>query len=337
MMKAVVVTKHGGPDNMELQELPTPSPGPGEVCIRVSRAGINFADILSRMGLYPGSPKPPFTPGMEVSGTVDEVGPDVEGFELGDRVVGSGTKGGYATHTIAKTDGVFKIPDEITFDVAAAFPAVYLTSYLMIIHPGALQKGESILIHGAAGGVGLASIELAKIAGAKTIFGTCSPSKHEFIQERGVLPVDRDNFLAGIMEWTDGKGVELVLDPIGGEHLMQSYRCLGSGGRVCSFGISDMAPGKKKSQWKRFKSWMTFPRFDPLKMMTSNRGVFGIHLGRWKNWERLDKARKDLMGWIDEGKINPHVDKVFSSERAAEAHHYIQDRKNIGKVLLSFD
>jgi NADPH:quinone reductase-like Zn-dependent oxidoreductase len=185
--------------------------------------------------------------------------------------------------------------------------------------------------------VGLASIELAKIAGAKTIYGTCSPSKHEFIQERGVLPVDRDNFLAGIMEWTDGKGVELVLDPIGGEHLMQSYRCLGSGGRVCSFGISDMAPGKKKSQWKRFKSWMTFPKFDPLKMMASNRGVFGIHLGRWRNWERLDKARKDLMKWIDEGKINPHVDKVFPSEKAAEAHHYIQDRKNIGKVLLSFD
>ena len=120
-MKAVVVTKHGGPDNMELQDLPTPSPEPGEVCIRVSRAVINFADILSRMGLYPGAPKPPFTLGMEVSGTIHELGPDVEGFEVGDRVVGSGTKGGYATHTIAKTDGVFKIPEEISFDIAAAF------------------------------------------------------------------------------------------------------------------------------------------------------------------------------------------------------------------------
>ena len=100
-MKAIVVTKYGGPDNMELQDLPTPSPEPGEVCIRVSRAGINFADILSRMGLYPGAPKPPFTPGMEVSGTIHELGPDVEGFEVGDRVVGSGSKGGYATHTIA--------------------------------------------------------------------------------------------------------------------------------------------------------------------------------------------------------------------------------------------
>tara|TARA_Y100001960_G_scaffold23530_1_gene20728 strand:- start:422 stop:1045 length:624 start_codon:yes stop_codon:yes gene_type:complete len=207
----------------------------------------------------------------------------------------------------------------------------------MIIHPGDLQPGESILIHGAAGGVGLASIELAKIAGAKTIFGTCSPSKHEFIQERGVLPVDKDNFLAEIMQWTDDKGVDLVLDPIGGEHLMQSYRCLGSGGRVCSFGISDMAPGKKRSHWHRIKSWLSFPKFDPLKMMTSNRGVFGIHLGRWKNWEHLDKARKDLMGWISEGKISPHVDKVFPSEKVSDAHHYIQDRKNIGKVLLDFD
>ena len=336
-MKAVVVTKHGGPDNLEIQDLPTPSPGPGEVCIRVSKAGINFADILSRMGLYPGAPKPPFTPGMEVSGTIHEIGPDVDNFKVGDRVVGLGTNGGYATHTLAKTNGVFKIPNKVSFEVAAAFPAVYLTSYLMIIHPGALQEGESILIHGVAGGVGLASIELAKIAGAKTIFGTCSPEKHDFIREKGVLPVNKENFLAEIMEWTDDKGVELVLDPIGGEHLMQSYRCLGSGGRVCSFGISDMAPGKSKSQWKRFKSWMTFPKFDPLKMMTSNRGVFGIHLGRWKNLDRLDEARKDLMEWIDEGKINPYVDKVFPFNQVSDSHHYIQDRQNIGKVLLDFD
>ena len=336
-MKAVIVTKHGDPDKMEIQDVSMPIPGPNEICIKVSKAGINFADILSRMGLYPGAPKPPFTPGMEVSGTIHELGPDVEGFEVGDRVVGSGTNGGYAEYTVSNCKGVFKIPKDVSFEVAASFPAVYLTSYLMIIHPGDLQPGESILIHGAAGGVGLASIELAKIAGAKTIFGTCSPSKHEFIQERGVLPVDKDNFLAEIMQWTDDKGVDLVLDPIGGEHLMQSYRCLGSGGRVCSFGISDMAPGKKRRHWHRIKSWLSFPKFDPLKMMTSNRGVFGIHLGRWKNWEHLDKARKDLMGWISEGKISPHVDKVFPSEKVSDAHHYIQDRKNIGKVLLDFD
>ncbi len=336
-MKAVIVTKHGDPDKMEIQDVSMPIPGPNEICIKVSKAGINFADILSRMGLYPGAPKPPFTPGMEVSGTIHELGPDVEGFEVGDRVVGSGTNGGYAEYTVSNCKGVFKIPKDVSFEVAASFPAVYLTSYLMIIHPGDLQPGESILIHGAAGGVGLASIELAKIAGAKTIFGTCSPSKHEFIQERGVLPVDKDNFLAEIMQWTDDKGVDLVLDPIGGEHLLQSYRCLGSGGRVCSFGISDMAPGKKRSHWHRIKSWLSFPKFDPLKMMTSNRGVFGIHLGRWKNWEHLDKARKDLMGWISEGKISPHVDKVFPFEKVSDAHHYIQDRKNIGKVLLDFD
>ncbi len=154
------------------------------------------------MGLYPGAPKPPFTPGMEVSGTVHEVGPDVDNFEVGDRVVGSGGSGGYSTHTISKVATVFKIPVDVTFELAAAFPAVYLTSYLMVIHPGDLQPGESILIHGAAGGVGLAATELAKIAGAKTIFGTCSPSKHDFISDNGVLPIDRDNFLSEIMDWT---------------------------------------------------------------------------------------------------------------------------------------
>ena len=244
-MKSVVVTKYGSPDNLKIEELPTPTAGPGEVCIRVSKAGINFADILSRMGLYPGAPKPPFTPGMEVSGTIHEIGPDVKEYKIGDRVVGSGSNGGYSTHIVSKVEGVFKIPDNISFDVAAAFPAVYLTSYLMIIHPGALQKNESILIHGVAGGIGLASIELAKIAGAKTIFGTCSPEKHDFVRERGVLPVDRNDFLAEIMDWTDNKGVDLVLDPIGGEKLKKSYRCLGTGGRDCYYGISDMAPGKK--------------------------------------------------------------------------------------------
>jgi NADPH:quinone reductase-like Zn-dependent oxidoreductase len=118
---------------------------------------------------------------------------------------------------------------------------------------------------------------------------------------------------------------------------MKSYRCLGSGGRVCSFGISDMAPGKKMSSWHRFKSWLTFPKFDPLKMMTSNRGVFGIHLGRWKNLDTLNRARKDLMKWIEEDKIHPHVDRVFPYVQASDAHNYIQDRKNIGKVLLDFD
>ena len=132
-MQSIIVRRHGDPDCMELQELPTPSPGAGEICIRVSKAGINFADILSRMGLYPGAPKPPFTPGMEVSGTVHEVGPDVDDFQVGDRVVGSGGSGGYSTHTISKADTVFKIPDEVTFELAAAFPAVYLTS-LSLIH-----------------------------------------------------------------------------------------------------------------------------------------------------------------------------------------------------------
>ena len=127
-MEAVIVTKNGDPDVFEIQELPTPSPGPGEVCIRVSKAGINFADILARMGLYPGAPSPPFTPGMEVSGTIHALGPDVEDFAVGDRVVGSGTNGGYSTHTIVNSKSVFKIPDEISFEIAAAFPAVYFTS-----------------------------------------------------------------------------------------------------------------------------------------------------------------------------------------------------------------
>ena len=336
-MQRVIVTRYGPPEVLRLEEAETPEPDNGEVVVRVSRAGINFADLLARMGLYPGAPKPPFVPGYEVAGTVKAVGSGVDGIVVGDRVVAGRSYGGYATHVVAPKATVSQLPTSVSFDAAAALPVNYLTAWLAVVHPGALQEGETVLIHGAAGGVGVAATQLARLRGAARIFGTASPEKHGWLREQGIEPVDRNGFRTAIKAATDGRGVDLVLDPVGGDHLLQSYRSLASGGRVVTYGISAMAPGRKRSRLTQLREWWRAPRFNPLWMMGANRAVIGVHLGRYRDTERLQQAQAQLFGWLQAGEIAPRIDSVFPGAEAVKAHQHIHDRQNIGKVLLDFD
>jgi NADPH:quinone reductase-like Zn-dependent oxidoreductase len=213
----------------------------------------------------------------------------------------------------------------------------YLTAHLLVIHPGALQPGESILIHGAAGGVGNAAIQLAQMVGAGAIYSTSSPSKHDYLRKLGVIPVDRDDFRRDVRNRTDGRGVDLVLDAIGGKHLKESYRCLSSAGRVGTYGLSAMAPGPKPRPFAKIRAWLAAPRFDPLRMMGANRGLFGVHLGAFRDMSRLAELRDELFTWLAEGKITPVIDSVHPAAEAAAAHQHMHDRRNIGKILLDFD
>ena len=334
-MREAIVTKFGSPDVIQIQDSEIPEPKAGEILVKVSYSGINFADILSRMGIYPDAPNPPFTLGFEISGTIQKVGRDVSGFKRGDRVLGLSKKGGYCSHCCLTSDFLFKLPDSVSLEDAAAIPVTYLTAYFTIIHPGALRSGEDILIHGAAGGVGTAAIQLSKIRNAGKIFGTASDSKHDFLKENGVIPISySENFVDTIKNQTDGQGVQVALDPVGGKNLMQSYKSLSSGGRVFTYGISSMAQSKTKSLFQMAKVWLTYPKFDPLKMIGSNKGVHGFYLGSFNDRPALERAYQDLMDWTQEGKIKPIIGKIFKLEAAAEAHHFIQDRQNIGKVLL---
>ena len=336
-VQRIIVTRYGPPEVLRLEEAETPAPAEGEVLVRVARAGINFADLLARMGLYPGVPKPPFVPGHEVAGTVEALGPAVDGLAVGDRVVAGRSFGGYASHTVAPQATVTRLSDSVSFDAAAALPVNYLTAWLAVVHPGALQPGETLLIHGAAGGVGVAATQLARIRGAARIFGTASPGKHDWLREQGVEPVPRDDFRAAIKAATDGRGVDLVLDPVGGDHLLQGYRCLAAGGRIVTYGISAMAPGRRRSRLAQLREWWRTPRFNPLWMMGANRAVIGVHLGRYRDVARLQQAQAELFGWLESGEIAPHIDSIFPGAKAAKAHQYIHDRKNIGKVLLNFE
>lgn len=336
-MKAVHITRFGGPQSLELREAPDPAPQAGEVVIRVKAAGINFADILMRMGLYVGAPPVPFVPGYEIAGAVDALGPGVSGLKIGDRVFAALRFKGYSEKVVCAARQVLPIPAHKSFEEAAALPVNYLTAYHALYVLGNLRPGTRVLVHTAAGGVGLAAVELARLRGAAVI-GTASGSKHSFLKEKGVaetIDYRTENFEKRVMELTSGKGVHIVLDPIGGSSFLKSYRCLAQGGLLVCYGLADQA-GKDRSVLKALWSYLTSGVLSPLHMMLKNKGVTGFHLGLFDDDALMASEMAELYRLWSSGKIKPYVDRVFPAADAGDAHRYIQERRNIGKVLLGF-
>ena len=336
-MRQVVTTTTGDINVLKVQEKPDPKPGPGEVLIRTKAAGLNFADILSRQGLYPDSPPKPCVMGYEVSGTIEQVGEDVGQEWLGKPVVAMTRFGGQSDLVVANATQLFEKPQNLSFEEAAAIPVNYLTAYALIVVMGSLHEGESILIHNAGGGVGLAALEIARKIGAVT-FGTASPSKHKFLAERGLdHAIDyRDQDWSPVLkDLTNGRGVDLILDPIGGAHWKKSYAALRHTGRLGMFGVSTASANGLAGKVKLVKAALQMPRFHPLAMLNKNRGVFGLNLGHM--WHEPDKVRiwmQEILKGVDEGWIKPHVDRSFTFDEAGAAHQYLEKRKNIGKVVL---
>ncbi len=239
-MKQVVIVGHGGPEKLQLRESPDPEPRQGEVRIRVRASGINFADILAREGLYPDAPRPPAVVGYEVSGSVDKVGGGVDDALIGTDVVALTRFGGYSDVVTVPAKQVFEKPAMLSHEQAATIPVSYLTAWQLLVVMGSLKPGETVLIHNAGGGVGLAAIDVATHVGA-TIFGTASAGKHPFLTERGVhetIDYRTTDWPSEVDRLTGGKGVSLVIDPFGGRHWKKSYRALRSGGRLGMFGVS---------------------------------------------------------------------------------------------------
>lgn len=338
-MKAVYITRAGGPQVLELRESPDPQPGPGQVRVRVKAAGVNFADILMRMGLYPGAPKPPFIPGYEAAGVVDKLGDGARNVEEGMGVVAPVNYGGYSDTLLVRADEVFPIPRGKSFQAAAALTVNYLTAYEALVEQGHLQKGRKILVHGAAGGVGIAAIQVAKIFGAE-VYGTASPSKHDVLRKLGVRPIDynKEDFESRIKEWTNGRGVDLVLDPVGGVNFKKSYRSLAPGGKLILYGFSAAAAGPERSWLRLLWHGLRTPRFSAFDLMTANKGVIGIHLGRMTGEkDRLRPHMAQLVDWWAADKIEPVVGASFPLALARSAHEFIQDRRNVGKVVLAME
>lgn len=337
-MKRVAISRHGGSDALVVLDERAPEPGPGQVRVRVRAVGVNFADILMRMGLYPGAPALPFTPGYEACGEIEAAGPGVSQWKPGDRVIVPTNFGGYADRLVVAASQAFRLPDGKSFEAGAALTVNYLTAYEALVEQGHLRKGGRVLVHGAAGGVGIAAVQIAKIFGAK-VFGTASAGKHAFLRELGVeRPIDyrTEDFEEVIRRETDGKGVHVALDPIGGESFAKSYRSLAIGGKLICYGFSAAAPGKTRSWLSVAWQYLKTPRFSPLSLMPENRGVIGLHLGRMTGeTELLSAAMTQLIQWWTEGRLDPVVGKTFPLEDAARAHDYIQARENVGKVVLT--
>jgi NADPH:quinone reductase-like Zn-dependent oxidoreductase len=339
-MRALVITKRGGPDVLAVEERPDPEPGPGEVRVAVRAAGINFADLMARVGLYPDAPDLPTVVGYEVAGEVDALGDGVDDLSEGDRVIAGTRFGGQAELVVAESGNVVPLPGTWSFEEGAAMPVNYMTAYAALVRYGSLREGERVLIHAAAGGVGIAATQIARILGAE-IYGTASEPKHGATAEQGVdHPIDyrKKDFAEEVRRIAGEKRpLDVVLDAVGGKSFEKSYALLRAGGRLVCFGASSAMKGDRRSLLRAARMYVQTPRFHPVReLMPTSRAVIGLNLlTLWDERGTLDDIMEPLAKWAEEGRIRPVVDEAFPLERGADAHRHMAGGANVGKIVLT--
>jgi NADPH:quinone reductase-like Zn-dependent oxidoreductase len=339
-VRALVITEHGAPEVLKVQERPDPQPGPGEVRVAVKAAGINFADLMARVGLYEDAPKPPSVVGYEFAGDVESVGEGVTEYTVGQRVLGGCRFGGYAELVVTPEIALVPLPDDWSYEEGAALPVQYATAYAGLVRFGSLREGESVLLHAVAGGVGIAATQIAKIVGAGTIYGTASGSKHEAVRGFGVdHPIDytKSDFRKEVRRIAgEDRPLDVVMDAVGGSSFRKSWSLLGAGGRLVCFGASSVMGGEKRNVKSVARMLATTPIFHPMPMMQSSRAVIGLNmLTLWDAKGSLDEYVNPLREWMEDGRLRPVVAEAFPLERGAEAHRYMGERRNVGKVVLT--
>jgi NADPH:quinone reductase-like Zn-dependent oxidoreductase len=297
---------------------------------------------MARVGLYPDAPKPPCVLGYEVAGEIESVGEGVTDHDVGDRVMAGTRFGGQAELVTVPADQALPLPERFSFEQGAAFPVNYGTAYAGLILMGGLKRGERVLIHAAAGGVGISATQIARNAGAE-IFGTASASKHEAIRSQGVdHPIDyrSEDFADAVMRLTDGEGVDVAFDALGPTSFRKDYRLLRQGGRLIMYGLSEVTNEKGRDLPAILRSFVkmplaTLPWWKSLSLMSENKGVFGLNMLSW--WDReggLDRVVEPLVADLAAEKLSPVVAEAFPFDRAGDAHRFIAERRNIGKVVL---
>ncbi len=337
-MRALVITQHGSPEVLKVLDRPDPEVGPGQVRIAVKAAGVNFSDLLARVGMYPDAPKPPSVIGYEVAGDVESVGEGVDSVKPGDRVIAGSRFGGQAELVTVNAGDLFRLPDGWSYEKGAAVPVVYVTAYAGMIRYGNVLAGERVLIHAAAGGVGIAATQIGKHLGAE-LYGTASASKHDAIRSFGIeQPIDyhTQDFVKEIRRITGEKRpLDLVMDAIGGNSFRKSWSVLRAGGRLVAFGVSESGGGERREIGKALKMLATSPVFPILMMMRDSKSVIGLNMLTLQDTKGLGDYTQPLTALMEQGVIDPVVAEAFPIERAADAHRYLSERKNIGKVVLT--
>ena len=332
-MRAVVITKHGPPSVLQVQERPDPPPpSAGQVRIAVRAAGVNFADHLARVGLYPDAPKLPCVVGYEVAGTIEAVGDGVDPARVGQRVLAGTRFGGYAEVVNAGANDTVPLPDSMSFEQGAAVPVNYATAWAALQGYGSLRAADQVLVHAAAGGVGIAAIQLAKAAGA-IVHGTASPGKHTRLVELGVdkaIDYRRDG-------WWNGLGpYDMVLDGLGGTSLKRSFSLLRPGGRLVAYGLSALQQGEKRSLLRAAPHALAMLRgLSLIDQISDSKTVVGINMLRlWDDRGTLEPWIGPLSTALADGTASPVVHAAVPFADAPEAHRILAARENVGKVVL---
>ncbi len=330
--RRVIISAHGGPDVLKIVEGEVPEPGPGEARVRVRASGVAFGDVLKRVGLA-GGPKPStgkFTPGYDLAGVIEKVGPGVQGFKQGDRVAAFVLNGGNAEHACVPAEWLARIPDGVDFVDALCCVLNYVTAWQMIHRVCELQRGQRLLVHGAGGGVGTALLQLGGLAGLER-YGTASTGKHGLVRQLGATPIDYRSvdFVVRVRELTGGAGVDAVFDPIGGMHLHRSFRALKRGGWLVAYGISAAVTGGRR-QLAPTAAWLLWYMLRP--------GVktrfYGIGASKTSNPTTIHEDLVRVLQLLGEKKIKPVVGAQLQLEDAVEAHRMIERGAVAGKIVL---
>ena len=337
-MKAAFVTQYGGPEVLEIRETPVPVPAPKDLLVRVRAIGLNFADIFGRFGVYPGTPKPPFIPGLEFSGTVEAVGPDVLHFRPGERVMGYCRLGSHAEYVLVNENYATIVPDAMSYEEGASFLATGLSAYHGIVRLATLSPGEKILIHAAAGGVGLASVQIARDLGAEVFATAGSEEKVSFARSYGahhVINYMQYDFAEEVLRLSGKYGVDVVMDSVGGEVFKKSWQLLAQMGRYVLFGVSAVTGKGPLSRLKAASVYTMMRPIFPPSLMGANKGIFGFNLGTLTGKEKyFREAGIELLRFYRRGVLKPVIGRIFPFEEIVEAHRFLQTRQSVGKVVV---
>ncbi len=323
-MKAMVCHELVGPTALRLEDIPEPHPGPGQIRVQVRACGVNFADSLITRGQYQLQPQPPFSPGFEVAGDILELGEGVTQFVVGQRVIAMTPHGGYAEQLVASASRCVAMPDAMPYEQGAAFPVVFGTSHIALWHRARLQAGETLVVHGASGGVGLTAVAIGKQLGATVIATASSPEKLQVAREHGadhLLNTHHEDIRLRIKELTGGRGADVIYDPVGGELFNASLRAIAFEGRILVIGF---AGG-------------TVPQIPANHLLVKNVDVIGLNWPAYAEHHPsvMTESFRILLNWYLAGAIQPYVSEIYPLEEAADALQQVVSRKSTGKVVIT--
>lgn len=340
-MKAVFVTRFGPPEVLEIREIPRPEPGEGEILVRVKSIGLNFAEVFGRLGVYPGIPDPPFVPGIECSGVIESLGAGVKGAKRGDRVMVFTRQGSYAEYVCVRAEQALRMPPTMSFDIAAALSVAYQSAYHGLITLAHLGKGEKVLIHAGAGGVGTAAIQVAKHLGAEVLTTVGSDEKMETAKLQGadhVVNYRANDFGEYVRMKTGGYGVDVVLDSVGGSVFKKGWKLLAPMGRYVLFGFASITGKGSINRIKAFKQAIRVPWIFPPSIVSKNVSLMGFNLYFLTHKvEHFRGVSETILRWYSRKIIRPVLGRRFSFSQIVEAHAFLQSRNSIGKVIVEVE